>query len=69
MARSRIVAGVETVTTPRADADAVVTEWGVAELRGCTLRERARRIIAIAAPEHREALSRQAWGYGAQPII
>ncbi len=60
--RSRIVAGVETVTTPRADADAVVTEWGAAELRGCTLRERARRIIAIAAPEHREALSRQAWG-------
>ncbi len=58
---SRIVAHVETVTTPRADVDAIVTEWGVAELRGCTLSERARRIIAIAAPEYREALSENAW--------
>lgn len=54
---SRIVAAVETVTTPRADADAIVTEWGVAELRGCSLDERARRMIAIAAPEHRERLA------------
>jgi acyl-CoA hydrolase len=58
---SRIVARVETVTTPRADVDAIITEWGVAELRGCTLRERARRMIAIAAPIHRESLSRDAW--------
>ncbi|MBR1131008.1 acetyl-CoA hydrolase/transferase family protein [Bradyrhizobium iriomotense] len=56
---SRIVANVETVTTPRADVDAVVTEWGIAELRGCGLTERARRLIAIAAPEHRDALSAQ----------
>lgn len=56
---SRIVANVETVTTPRADVDAIVTEWGVAELRGCGLAERARRMIAIAAPEHRDALSAQ----------
>ena len=56
---SRIVAAVETFPTPRADVDAIVTEWGVAELRGCTLRQRARRMIAIAAPEHREALSRR----------
>lgn len=59
--KSRIVARVETVTTPRADVDAVVTEWGSAELRGCGLGERARRMIAIAAPEHREALSRSLW--------
>jgi acyl-CoA hydrolase len=45
-------------STPRADIDAVVTEWSIAELRGCTLKERARRMIEIAAPEHREALSR-----------
>jgi acyl-CoA hydrolase len=57
---SRIVARVETVTTPRADVDAVITEWGIAELRGCTLKERARRMIAIAAPEHRDALSQSA---------
>jgi acyl-CoA hydrolase len=58
---SRIVARVETVTTPRADVDAIVTEWGVAELRGCTLSERARRMIAIAAPEYRETLAENAW--------
>ncbi|MDA9404981.1 acetyl-CoA hydrolase/transferase family protein [Bradyrhizobium sp. CCBAU 45389] len=57
---SRIVANVETVTTPRADVDAIVTEWGIAELRGCGLAERARRMIAIAAPGHRDALSAQA---------
>jgi acyl-CoA hydrolase len=54
---SRIVAAVETVTTPRADVDAIVTEWGVAELRGQDIAERARRMIAIAAPEHRDGLS------------
>ena len=59
---SRIVARVETVTTPRADVDAIVTEWGVAELRGCGLAERARRMIAIAAPEHRDVLSAQLCG-------
>jgi acyl-CoA hydrolase len=58
---SRIVPRVETVTTTRGDVDAIVTEWGIAELRGCGLRERARRMIAIAAPEHREELSRAAF--------
>jgi acyl-CoA hydrolase len=57
---SRIVPNVETVTTPRADIDAIVTEWGIAELRGCDLAERARRMIAISAPEHRDALSARA---------
>ncbi len=38
------------------DVDYVVTEHGVAELRGCSLAERARRMIAVAAPEHREHL-------------
>ena len=56
---SRIVAQVDTVTTPRADVDAIVTEWGVAELRGCGLAERARRMIAIAAPQHRDGLAEQ----------
>lgn len=56
--RSRIVANVETVSVERDAVDAIVTEWGVAELRGCDLEERARRIIAVAAPEFREALAR-----------
>jgi acyl-CoA hydrolase len=44
------------VTTARADVDVVVTEHGVAHLRGCSLAERARRLAGIAAPEHRDAL-------------
>jgi acetyl-CoA hydrolase len=59
---SRIVARLDdaVVTVPRCDADLVVTEWGVADLRGCMLAERARRLIAIAAPQFREPLE-QAW--------
>ena len=57
---SRIVArlGDAVTSTPRADADVVVTEHGVADLRGATLRQRAERLIAIADPAHREALRR-----------
>jgi acyl-CoA hydrolase len=46
------------VTTARSDIDAVVTEYGVAHLRGCGLAERAARLSAIAAPEFREQLIR-----------
>jgi acyl-CoA hydrolase len=46
------------VTTGRADVDAVVTEYGVARLTGCTVGERARRLVAIAAPRYRETLER-----------
>lgn len=49
-----------TVTTARADVDTVVTEHGVAHLRGCPLPDRPRRLAAIAAPEHRDALLRSA---------
>jgi acyl-CoA hydrolase len=47
----------ELVTTHRADVDYVVTEFGVAALRGTTMEERARRIAAIAHPDHRNALT------------
>ncbi len=57
---SRIVLKVDLATCSRADADTFVTEYGVAELRGQPVSERARRMIAIAAPEHREGLER-AW--------
>jgi acetyl-CoA hydrolase len=57
--RSRIVATLGgPVTTPRSDVDRVVTEWGVAELRGRSMAERARAMVAIADPMHREALER-----------
>jgi acetyl-CoA hydrolase len=57
---SRIVATLQghPVTTARSDVDVIVTEYGVAHLRGCSLRERARRLLAIAHPDHREALIR-----------
>jgi len=45
------------VSTPRSDAGVVVTEHGVADLRGLTLAERAERMIAIAAPQFRDSLS------------
>jgi len=58
---SRIVAQLSgPVSTPRADAGLIVTEHGVADLRGQTLSRRVRRLIDIAAPEHREGLERQA---------
>jgi acyl-CoA hydrolase len=47
------------VTTTRSDVDTVVTEHGVAHLRGCSLRERAQRMVAIAAPEFRDELDRE----------
>ena len=56
---SRIASAV--TTTPRSDADLVVTEFGAAELRGHTLKERARRMIAIAHPDYREQLERDAY--------
>lgn len=48
------------VTLPRQLADAVVTEHGVAELRGLPIGARAAALIAIAAPEHRDAIA-AAW--------
>jgi acetyl-CoA hydrolase len=57
---SRVVASCAAVTTPAADVDLVVTEWGVASLRGIDYAERARRLVAIAHPDHREALARVA---------
>jgi 4-hydroxybutyrate CoA-transferase len=46
------------VVTTRAHVHYVVTEHGAAYLYGKTLRERARALVGIAAPEHREALER-----------
>ncbi|MBX9878831.1 MAG: hypothetical protein K2Y22_10275 [Candidatus Obscuribacterales bacterium] len=48
------------VVTSRADVHYIVTEFGVAELHGKNLRDRAKALIAIAHPEHREALKKEA---------
>jgi len=44
------------VTTSRTDVDYIVTEHGIAHLKGQTLRERARRLINIADPKFRDEL-------------
>ena len=59
---SRIVARLDapTVSIPRDDTDLVITEHGVADLRGTSLDERAQALIAVAAPAFRADLS-DAW--------
>jgi len=59
---SRIVPSLSRgiVTTARSDADTIVTEYGIAELRGRTVSERAHQLIAIAHPKFRRALSEAA---------
>ncbi len=52
------------VTTSRNDVHYVVTEFGVAELRGKSLRRRAAALIAIAHPNFRESLTAEAKAAG-----
>lgn len=59
---SKIVAGLSgPVTTARSEVDVIVTEHGAAELRGQSLAERSRRLVAIAHPDFREELDRAAF--------
>ncbi len=56
---SKIVPKLEggAVTDTRMDAHYVVTEFGIANLKGCSLAERAERLIALAHPDHRSELT------------
>jgi len=47
------------VSLARVDADCIVSEHGIADLRHLDVHGRARALIAIAAPEHRETLESQ----------
>lgn len=61
--RSRIVpklASGSIVTVPGSIVQYVATEYGIAELNGKSIRERADALIGIAHPEFREELIRQA---------
>jgi acyl-CoA hydrolase len=49
------------VVTTRAHVHYIVTEYGVAEMFGRNLRQRARQLISIAHPDHREELEKQAY--------
>jgi acyl-CoA hydrolase len=55
----RLAAG-DVVTTPKNTVDKVVTEYGVAELRGRSIRERTRALIGVAHPDHRAELTAEA---------
>jgi 4-hydroxybutyrate CoA-transferase len=48
------------VTVPRTYVDYVVTEQGIATLRGKTLRQRIEEMVAVAHPDHRAELRREA---------
>ena len=48
------------VTTSKNDVDYIVTEYGMAKLRGKTLSERTKSLIAIAHPDFRDELTREA---------
>ncbi|HSB84983.1 MAG TPA: acetyl-CoA hydrolase/transferase C-terminal domain-containing protein, partial [Ilumatobacteraceae bacterium] len=56
---SQLAAG-DVVTTLKNTVDKVVTEYGVAELRGRSIRQRATALIAIAHPDHRDHLRLEA---------
>jgi 4-hydroxybutyrate CoA-transferase len=60
---SRIVPLLEAgtvVTVPRIAADTIITEYGIAKLKGLTQRQRALALIAIAHPDHRAELKKKA---------
>jgi acyl-CoA hydrolase len=62
--RSRIVLDLtpgNIVTTPRSDVMYVVTEYGIVNLKGKSVPERAQALISIAHPDFREHLERQAY--------
>lgn len=62
---SRVVARIEgPATDPRADTQYIVTEYGVADLRGKSSPERAEALIAIAHPRFRDELGQRAREFG-----
>ncbi|MDD5761699.1 MAG: acetyl-CoA hydrolase/transferase C-terminal domain-containing protein [bacterium] len=62
-AASRIVSRLNgPVTTPRSDAGLIVTEYGIADLRGLPLSRRVGRMIAVAHPDFRERLAKESEG-------
>jgi len=62
--KSRIVLNLtpgNIVTTPRTDTMYVVTEYGMVNLKGKSIPDRARALISLAHPDFREELERQAY--------
>ena len=68
--KSRIVLNLtpgNIVTAPRSDVMFVVTEYGLANLKGKSVADRAKAIISIAHPNYREGLEREAHENGLIP--
>lgn len=61
---SAVLAPGTIVTLSRNTVDYIITEYGIAQMRGRTIPQRARSLIAIAHPDHRETLEREARQYG-----
>jgi acyl-CoA hydrolase len=61
--KSRILPALpqgEVVTAPRSQIHQLVTEWGCTILAGCSMKDRCERIIALAHPDFRDDLFREA---------
>ena len=61
--RSRIVLDLtpgNIVTSRRSDVMYVVTEFGIVNLKGMSVADRAKALISIAHPDYRESLEREA---------
>jgi acyl-CoA hydrolase len=68
--KSRIVLDLtpgNIVTTPRSDTMYVVTEYGIVNLKGKSVAERAKALISLAHPDFREGLEREARENGLMP--
>lgn len=68
--KSRIVLDLtpgNVVTTPRTDVMYVVTEYGIVNLKGKSVAQRAKAMISIAHPDFREGLERKAHEHGLLP--
>lgn len=57
------------VTVPSQCVDTIVTEFGVAELRGRSVQERTRALISIAHPDFRETLAAEVQKLGIVPRL
>ena len=55
------------VTVPRQDVDTIVTEYGIAELRGRSVRERLDALVAVAHPDFREWIREESHRLGIVP--
>lgn len=57
------------VVTTRSHVQYVITEYGIADLYGKTLKQRARAMMEIAHPDHRESIERSYFEGAACPVV